>query len=141
MSAHGVKQLKALCKLLIRQNAEGTLKSGLNERNSAVQSANDILALTRLRTSKPWKDNDELDILIASIRKTASERRIGANVRAQALRRLSFIELGAPELGSEPTDDLIRHFLATKTEAKTVTKSTVPDIDWDAVVAGAKGQS
>jgi hypothetical protein len=116
MSIRGTEILRSLCRLMIRQNREGRLKSGLNERNSAIQTANDVLALTKLRPSRPWIDNDELDHVIALIRKTASERRLGANVRAQAIRRLAFVELGAPELGHDPTDDLIRKFLAAKQE-------------------------
>ena len=114
MSVRGVELLRSLCRLLIRANADGTLRRGLNERDTAVREANDILALTKLKPSRPWSDNDELDHLVASLRRTASERRLGANVRAQALRRLAFIEFGTPPLGSEPTDDLIRALLAGK---------------------------
>lgn len=128
MSARGVEILRSLCHLLIRQNREGVLKKGLHERDSAVRQANDILALTKLRPSLPWRDNNELDCLIASIRRTASEKRLGAQERALALRRLSFIELGAPALGTEPTDNLIRMLLAVKPEVSE-NKSIVVNAD------------
>jgi hypothetical protein len=70
--------------------------------NAAAQQANDILALTKLRPSSAWINSDELDHLVSSLRRTAGERRIGANVRLQALRRRSFIELGTPDLDTDP---------------------------------------
>jgi hypothetical protein len=55
--------------------------------NAAVQQANDILALTKLRPSRAWSNSDELDHLVSSLRRTAGERRIGANVRTQNANR------------------------------------------------------
>jgi hypothetical protein len=150
MSVQGVKRLRGLCNLLIRQNYDGKLKKGQNERDSAVQRANDILALCKLRSSRPWdSSNDELDVLIQSLRSTATERRNGANVRAEALTRLSFIELGSPELGADPMDDLIRKLLGTATVATVApqapqSKPSAIDaemFDFDAVVARVRGEN
>lgn len=107
MSVRGLEQLRSLCKLLIQQNRDGSLKSGLELRSVAVRAANEILALTKLRSSRVWTNRD-LDTLVASLRATARERRLDAMTRLRALKRLAFIELGEPTLGDEPTDELIR---------------------------------
>jgi hypothetical protein len=114
MSTRGVEKLRALCNLLIRQNRDGGLHSPMLNRAVAVRTAQDILALTRLRPSRPWADSDALDVLVSELRRTASERRLTAEIRTLALKRLSWIELGEPALGNEPTDELIRKLVASK---------------------------
>jgi hypothetical protein len=113
MSTRGVEKLRALCNLLIRQNRDGGLHSPMLNRAVAVRAAQDILALTRLRPSRPWADSDALDVLVSELRRTASERRLTAEIRTLALKRLSWIELGEPALGDEPTDELIRKLVTT----------------------------
>ena len=145
MSVMGVKKLRALCKLLLRANADGVnrdkLRGGLRERGSAVREANDLLALTKLRQSRAWQDNDELDRVVADIRRTAGDRRLGAEVRARALRRLAWIELGTPDLGADPTDDLLRQLVEQKPTQILSGHRALPEVaNFDDVVLRAGGE-
>jgi hypothetical protein len=119
MSTRGVEKLRSLCNLLIHQNRDGGLKSPMQNRATAIRTVHNILALTQLHASRPWIDNDKLDALIAQLRATVRERRLTAEIRTLALKRLAFIEFGAPDLLSdEPVDALIRKFVGTKPESK-----------------------
>jgi hypothetical protein len=108
MSVRGVEILRSLCKLIIRQNREGGLKSPLDYRSAVVRDAQNILALMKLKESSKWIDNSDLDALVAQLRATAREKRLSASIRIQAIRRLAAIEGLVTVDGKEPVDDLIR---------------------------------